>query len=85
MSYKFELAENTDPLIQLEAGKSSIKALFNNRLDETKNFKYEITVKESLRKDKQNGEIEFTPVYFNSTTKTVINYKCDLDKSFQEI
>ena len=85
MSYKFELAENTDPLIQLEASKSSIKDLFNNRLDETKDFKYEITVKESLRKDKQNGEIEFTPVYFNSTTKTVINHKCDLDKSFQEI
>ena len=30
-------------------------------------------------------EIEFCPVYFNSTTKTVINNKFDLDKSFQEI
>ena len=29
-------------------------------------------------------EIEFSPVYFNSTTKTVINRKFDLDKSFQE-
>ena len=28
---------------------------------------------------------EFTPVYFNSTTKAVINSKYDLDKSFQEI
>ena len=85
MSYKVELVEKKDPLIQLEASKSSIKDLFNNRLDETKDLKYEITIKESLRKDKQNGEIEFTPVYFNSTTKTVINHKCDLDKSFQEI
>ena len=30
-------------------------------------------------------EIEFFPVYFNSTTKTVINHKFDLDKSFQDI
>ena len=85
MSYKVELVEKKDPLIQLEASKSSIKDLLNDLLDETKGFKYQIAVKVSLRKNKQNGEIEFTPVYFNSTTKTVINYKCDLDKSFQEI
>ena len=29
-------------------------------------------------------EIEFAPVYFNSTTKTVINHKFDLNKSFQK-
>ena len=38
-----------------------------------------------LKKYKQKGEIEFTPVYFNSTTKRVINHKLDLDKPFQEI
>ena len=38
-----------------------------------------------LRKHKENGDIEFAPVYFNSTTKTVINLVYDLDKSFQEI
>ena len=33
-----------------------------------------------------NGDIEYAPVYFNSATKTVINFdKYDLDKSFQEI
>ena len=32
-----------------------------------------------------NGEIEFTPTYFNSTTKTVINHKFGLDRFFQEI
>ena len=37
------------------------------------------------KKYKQKGEIEFTPVYFNSTTKRVINHKLDLDKPFQEI
>ena len=38
-----------------------------------------------LKKYKPNGEIEFRSVYINSTTKTVINYKFSLDKSFQEI
>ena len=30
-------------------------------------------------------ETEFAPVYFNSTTKTIINSEYMLDKSFQEI
>ena len=38
-----------------------------------------------LKKYKPNGEIEFRSVYINSTTKTVINCKFSLDKSFQEI
>ena len=54
-------------------------------LDEIKGFKYQITVKALLRKDKQNGEIEFALDYFNSTTKTVINFKYDLDKFFKEV
>ena len=32
-----------------------------------------------------NGEIKFTPVYFNSSTKTIINHRYKLDQSFQEI
>ena len=28
-----------------------------------------------LEKYRPNGEIEFRPVYFNSTTKTVINHR----------
>ena len=50
-----------------------------------KGFKYQITVKVLLKKHKQNGDIEFAPVYFNSVTKTVINFKYDLSKSFQEV
>ena len=38
-----------------------------------------------LRKYQENKDIEFAPVYFNSTTTTVINSKYNLDKSFQEI
>ena len=59
--------------------------LFRDLLDEIKGFKYQITVKVLLRKNKQNGDIEFAPVYFNSTTKTVINFKYDLDKSSQDV
>ena len=49
MSCKVELVEKKDPLIQLEASKSSIKGLFNDLLDETKGFKYQITVKILLK------------------------------------
>ena len=48
-------------------------------------FRYQITVKILLSKDKGKGDIEVAPVYCNSTTKTVISSKYDLDKSFQEI
>ena len=49
MSYKVEIIERKYPLVQLEANKSSIKDLFNNLLNETKNFKYMITVKFLLK------------------------------------
>ena len=74
-----------DLIVQLEASKSSIKDLFNDLLNETKGFKYQITVKVLLKKYKPNGEIEFAPIYFNSLTKLVINHRYELNKSFQEI
>ena len=73
------------PVVQLEASKSSIKDLFNDLLNETKGFKHQITVKVLLKKYKNNGEIEFLPVYFNSVTKSVTNHKFRLENSFQEI
>ena len=85
MGYKVEIIEKKDPIKQLEASKSSIKDLFNDLLNETKGFKYQITLKVMLKKYKPNGEIEFRPVYFNSTTKTVINHKFSLENAFQEI
>ena len=74
-----------DPINQLDASKSTIKDLFKDLLDETKGFKYQITLKVELKKYESEGEIEFIPVYFNSTTKIVINHKFGLDKSFQGI
>ena len=84
MSYKVELVEKKDPIKQLEASKSSVKDLFNDLLNETKGFKYQITLKVILTKYK-GTEIEFAPVCFNLTTKTVINYKFNLENAFQEI
>ena len=85
MSYKVEIIEKKDPIKQLEASKSSIKDLFSDLLNETKGFKYQITLKVLLKKYKPDGEIEFRPVYFNSATKTVINHKFSLKNAFQEI
>ena len=72
-------------IVQLEASKLSIKDLFSNLINDIKGFKYQITVKVLLKKYKPNGEIEFAPVYFNSLTKLIINYRYKLNKSFQEI
>ena len=85
MSYKVEIVDKKDVIIQLEASKSSIKDLFIDLLNETRGFKYQIIVKVLLKNYKPNGEIEFTPVYFNSSTKTIINHRYKLNKSFQEI
>ena len=65
MSYKVEIIERKDPIVQLEASKSSIKDLFNDLLNETKGFKYQITVEVVLKKYNHNGEIEFRPAFSN--------------------
>ena len=85
MSCKVKLVEKKNPIKQLEASKSSIKDLFSDLLNETKGFKYQITPKVMLKKYKRNEEIEFTPVNFNSTTKTVINHKFSIEKYLQKI
>ena len=85
MSYKVEIIEEKDLIVQLEASKSSIKDLLSNLLNEAKGFKNQITVKVLLKKYKLNGAIEFAPVCFNSTKKTVMNHRFKLENSFQEI
>ena len=49
MSYKVEIIEIKDTIVQLEASKSSIKDLLSDLLNETKGFKYHITVKVFLK------------------------------------
>ena len=53
MSYKVEIIEKKDPIKQLEASKSSIKDLFSDLLNETKGFKYQITLKVTLKNTSQ--------------------------------
>ena len=53
MSYKVEIIERKDPINQLEASKSSIKDLFSDLLNETKGFKYQITLKVMLKNTSQ--------------------------------
>ena len=45
MSYKIEIIERKDPIVQLKTSEASIKDLFSELLNETKCFKYQITVK----------------------------------------
>ena len=53
---------------------------------ELKGFKYQITLAVLLGKIKNSGETEYSPVYFNSSTETVISFnKFNLDQAFQEI
>ena len=49
MSYKVQIIEKKDPIVRKEASKSSIKDFFNDLLNETKGFKYQITVKVLLK------------------------------------
>ena len=57
--------------------------MFRDLIIEMKGFKYQITMKTLLRKQKEHVEKEFTTVYFKSTVKKVINVnKYGLNKSF---
>ena len=51
--YKVKLAEKKDPIEQLEASKSSIKDLLSDLLDETKGFRYQVTLKAMLKNTSQ--------------------------------
>ena len=84
-SYKVENVDKKYPLVQLEVSKSSIEDLFKGLLNEIKGFKYKITLAVLLSKIKTDEGIEYSPVYFNSGTETVINSdEFGLDQSFQE-
>ena len=85
MSYKVEMVEKKDTIVQLEASKLSIKNLFSDVLNETKGFKYQLTVEVLLKKYKHNRETEFRPAYFNSVTKIVTNHIFKSENSFEKI
>ena len=57
--------------------------MFQDSLNEMKGFKYQLTMKVLLIKYEKNRDIEFAPVHFNTTIKTVIGLEDILHKSFQ--
>ena len=66
MSYKVEIIERKDSIVQLEASKSSIKDLFNDLLNETKDFKYHITAKVLLKNTSSMEKLnllQFIPIH----------------------
>ena len=63
-SYKVEIVDKKDPLVQLEVSKSSIENLFKDLLNELKGFNYQITSAVFPSKIKTDGSIEYSPVYF---------------------
>ena len=84
-SYKIEIVNKRDVILQLKSSEISIVELLKDLLIELKGFKYQITLAVLLSKVKNSNETEYSPVYFNSLTKTVINFSYKLDQSFQEI
>ena len=62
-SYKVEIVERKNPIVQLETSKLRTKDLFSDLTNKITGFKYQITVKVLLKKYKPYEEIEFTPVY----------------------
>ena len=66
MTCKVEFIDKKDPLSQVEASTSNIKDLLNDLLDETKDFKYQITVK-ILLKNTQALKLNFLQfILFNN-------------------
>ena len=86
-SYRVEIVDKKDPMIQLYSSKGCVSKLFGELLIEMKGFKYQITLFVTLKKSKLDGTVEYAAVYLNSFVKTVINYDFDdsIDKSFSEI
>ena len=84
-TYEIEIVDNKDVIEQIKSSEISIKGLFKDLLIELKGFKYQITLCVLLTKLKNSDEVECSPVYLNSLTKTVIADKFWLDQCFNEI
>ena len=61
-SYKIEIVDKRDVIVQLKASKISIKELFKDLLIELKGFKYQITLCVLLSKVKNSALVEYSPV-----------------------
>ena len=84
-SFKVEIIEKIDPLLQLLKTRRAVEYLFNNLLVRTKGFKYVETLKVKFvkySKDSKGNEILIN-CFFNSFTDLIIN-ETDIEFSLQE-
>ena len=84
-TYKIEIVDKRDVVIQLKRSEINIIELRKDFLLELKVFKYQLNLNVLLSKQKSSDETEYKPVYFNSLTKTFINEDYKLDDGFNEI
>ena len=84
-TYKIEIVDKRDLIVQLKASEINIKKLFKDLLVELEVFKYQIKLCVLLSKVKSSDLTEYSPVYFNSLTKTVVGDKFKLNHCFNEI
>ena len=84
-SYKIEIVDKKAVIVQVKTSKISIENLFKDILVGMKGFKYQITLQVLLSKVKNSDLIDYSTVYLNSLTKTVIGNKYFLDECFNEI
>ena len=78
-SFKIELRDKMDPLIQLQKSRKAIEYLFKNLLVQTKGFKFVETLQVTFLK---NSTSEFKDAYFNSTADLITN-ETDIKLSLQ--
>ena len=69
MSYKVEINERKDPIVQLKASNSSIKDLFNDLLNKTKGFEYQITLKLLLKNTSTMENLNLLQFILNHSIK----------------
>ena len=84
-SYKIEIVDKKDKIVQLKASKINIVELFKELLIELKGFKYQITLLAFLSKVKSKDLIVYSPADFNSLAKTVVSDGFKLDECSSEI
>ena len=69
---KYKYGNMKDWLSQSEAGKPVFRELFGELSVEMKRFKYQITMKTLLRKQKEYDDIEFTLILFTIFTLFIL-------------
>ena len=64
-SFRVEIVDRKDPMIQLYLSRRRISKLFLKLLEEMIGFKYQITLFVTLKKHKLDGTVEYVSVYLN--------------------